>query len=227
MHGIEIATIGLSVEWRTTDEEFVNGLERLVLDAKAASTLGCRTCTTYILPSTDQDAAPFMAKATTRLRTCAQILASYGIRLGLEFVGPHHLRTTWKNPFIWNLQQTLEFIDAINERNVGLLVDAYHCYTNEISHEELGRLTADQIVHVHINDAKNIPVKDLLDNDRLYLGEGVIDLIGFLQTLQKIGYTGAVSQEVLTIEPPKEDTESLIKKSAENYAKLFHAAGIN
>ena len=60
-----------------------------------------------------------MALATTRLRACANILGAYGIRLALEFVGPHHLRTQWKNPFIWTVQETLDWIDAIGEPNVG------------------------------------------------------------------------------------------------------------
>ena len=63
-----------------------------------------------------------MALATRRLRTCAQILGAYGIRLGLEFVGPHHLRTAWKHPFIWTLDETLDWIDAIGEPQCRLAV---------------------------------------------------------------------------------------------------------
>ncbi len=225
-HNIQIGTIGLSVEWRSTEEEFQRGIKRLVLDAEAASSLGCTSCTTYILPSTDLNAAQFMALAVRRLRICAQILGSFGMKLGLEFVGPHHLRTRWANPFIWDMEQTLDFIDAIGEKNVGLLVDAYHCYTNQISNEELQKLDVNQIVHVHINDAKDIPIKNVLDNDRLYPGEGVIDLVGFLQALKKVGYEGPVSQEILTQQPPQESADVLLKKSAEAYSKIFAAAGL-
>ncbi|MBM7570645.1 sugar phosphate isomerase/epimerase family protein [Aquibacillus albus] len=226
-YNIQIGTIGLSVEWRRSEEEFQNGLKQLVIDAEAASSLGCQSCVTYILPSTDLHAAQFMAIATRRLRVCAQILGSYGISLGLEFVGPHHLRTNWKNPFIWNMEQTLDFISAINEQNVGLLVDAYHCYTNRMSFEELTKLNPSQIVHVHINDAKDLPIEQLLDNDRLYPGEGVIDLQGFLKALKKAGYEGPVSQEVLTKQPPEKNPEELLKYSAAAYEKLFKSVGFS
>lgn len=224
--GVVIGSIGLPVEWRTTEEAFLEGLKKLASSAAAAAALGCKSCCTYILPSTDLKAAHFMALATRRLRTCAQILGAYGIRLGLEFVGPHHLRTRWANPFIWTLEETLDWIEAIGESNVGLLFDSYHWYTNGLTVADIEALRADQIVHVHINDASNVPVSEALDNGRIYPGEGVIDLVGFLQALQKIGYKGAVSQEILTAEAPNQSPEELILRSKAGFDKVFNAAGL-
>ncbi len=184
-HSVVIGTIGLPVEWRQSDEQFQQDLLKLPEVAKAAADLGCLNCCTYILPSTDQKSASFMAVAIKRLRACAEILNAYGLRLGLEYVGPHHLRTAWKHPFIWTQDETLEFIDAIGQKNVGLLLDAFHWYTNGLAVEDILKLEADQIVHVHINDAPNIPVADVLDNGRLYPGEGVIDLKAFLESVKK------------------------------------------
>lgn len=225
-HNVIIGSFGLSVDWRTTDEAFQKGLIQLTQDAQAASALGCNACCTYVLPSTDLNAAHFMALATTRLRLCAQILGAYGIRLGLEFVGPHHLRTQWKHPFIWDQQSTLDWIDAIGEMNVGLLFDAYHWYTNESTVEDVHALKASQIVHVHINDAPDLPISEVLDNGRLYPGEGVIDLTAFLKALKHIGYNGVVSQEILTAQPPVGTPEELVKKSADAYTKVFTKANI-
>jgi sugar phosphate isomerase/epimerase len=200
-HQIQIGTIGLPVEWRSTEDAFRSGLTQLTIDAQTAFQFGCKACCTYILPSTDLPAAHFMVLATRRLRTCAQILGAYNIQLGLEFVGPHHLRTRWANPFIWTLQETLDWIDAIGEPNVGLLFDSYHWYTNELTLNDILALKAEQIVHVHINDALDIPVSEVQDNGRLYHGEGIIDLGNFHRGLHTIGYKGVVSQEILTPEP--------------------------
>ncbi|WP_424768995.1 sugar phosphate isomerase/epimerase family protein [Paenibacillus sp. sgz302251] len=225
-NNVVLGSIGLPVEWRTTEEAFLQGVEKLAVHAAAAAALGCTSCCTYVLPSTDLKAAHFMALATRRLRTCAQILGAYGIRLGLEFVGPHHLRTRWQNPFIWTLEETLDWIDAIGESNVGLLFDAYHWYTNGLTVADIEALRADQIVHVHINDAPDVPIEEALDNGRVYPGEGVIDLVGFLQALQKIGYTGAVSQEILTAEAPVQSSEELVLRSKQGFDKVFGAAGL-
>lgn len=225
-HGLVVGSIGLPVEWRGSEERFRADLPKLTQAAAAAAALGCTSCCTYVLPSTDLNAAHFMALATRRLRTCAQILGAYGIRLGLEFVGPHHLRTRWNHPFIWTVEETLDWIDAIGESNVGLLYDSYHWYTNGLTAADIEKLRPEQIVHVHINDAPDVPVEDVLDNGRVYPGEGVIDLAGFLQALAKIGYKGAVSQEILTATPPTDSPESLVQRSKAGFDKVYAAAGL-
>jgi sugar phosphate isomerase/epimerase len=224
--GIVVGSIRLPVEWRASDAVFQAGLSDLVANAAAAAEVGCTRCCTYILPSTDMNAAHFMALATKRLRTCADILGAYGIRLGLEYVGPHHLRTRWKNPFVWTLEETLDWIDAIGEPNVGLLLDSFHWYTTNPSAEDLLGLRPDQIVHVHINDAPDVPVDQVIDNERLHTGEGVIDLGLFVSSLHKAGYTGPISQEVLTPTPPSESIEALLQRSKEGFDKVFTAAGL-
>ncbi|MGZ9584425.1 sugar phosphate isomerase/epimerase family protein [Paenibacillus marinisediminis] len=220
-HQMKIGSIGLSVEWRTSDEQFRAGLKKLEQEAEAAAQLGCTSCCTYILPSTDQKPASFMAAAINRFRMIADILDAHGVRLGLEFVGPHHLRTTWSNPFIWTVEETLEMIEAINNSNVGLLIDAYHCHTTGFGAADILNLKPHQIVHAHINDARDLPVEQLLDNDRLYPGEGVIDLCGFVNSLQQIGYTGAVSQEILTPEQPTAPSEELLARSQAGFDKVM------
>lgn len=225
-HGIVIGAIGLPVEWRADEDRFRAGLTGLTEAAAAARSLGCTRCCTYILPSTDAKPAHFLAVATRRLRVCAQILGAYGIRLGLEFVGPHHLRTAWKYPFIWTMEETLDWIDAIGEPNVGLLLDAFHWHTNGQSPGDIERLQAQQIVHVHINDAPDIPLEAVRDNERLYTGEGVINLEGFLRGLQHIGYDGIVSQEVLTADQPEDKPEQLVLRSKAGFDRVFTAAGL-
>ncbi|MFE6078463.1 sugar phosphate isomerase/epimerase family protein [Paenibacillus sp. NPDC057886] len=215
-----IGSSDLTVDWRTTDEQFREGLQSLVQMAEASASLNCYSCCTYILPSTDQPAASFMAAATKRLRLCADILGAYGIRLGLEFVGCHHLRTQWKNPFIWSVEDTLDWIETIHAPNVGLLVDSYHWHTNGLKIEEVLNLKKEQIVHVHVNDAYDLPIEALLDHERLYPGEGVIDLQGFLKNLKTIGYTGVVSQEVLAPTPTLDSSE-LFAKSKAGFDKVF------
>ncbi|GIQ69380.1 sugar phosphate isomerase/epimerase [Xylanibacillus composti] len=225
-NNIVIGAIGLPVEWRADEAAFRAGLPALIEAAEAASALGCASCCTYILPSTDSGSAHFMALATRRIRVCADILDAYGIRLGLEFVGPHHLRTRWANPFIWTMEETLDWIGAIHAPNLGLLFDAYHWYTTGGTINDILQLKPEQIVHAHMNDAPDIPVEDVLDNDRLYTGEGVIDLAGFLRALSDIGYKGVVAQEVLTPEPPSASMEELMARSKSGFDKVFAQAGL-
>lgn len=219
-NGVTAGSFDLSVEWRKGDAEFREGLTRLAGAAEAAQRLGSRACCTYILPSTDASPARFMAQTVRRLRSCAEVLGAYDIRLGLEFVGPHHLRTAWASPFIWTAEETLELAAAIGLPNVGLLVDVYHCHTTGLTAQDLLQLRSEQIVHVHINDARDLPVDQLLDNDRLYPGEGIIDIAGMLDSLQRIGYCGVVSQEVLTSQEPSAPADELLERSRAGFGKV-------
>lgn len=218
---VRIGSIGLPVEWRAGEERFRENLAALAAQADVAAQLGCTACCTYVLPSVDEEAARFAARAVRRLRSCAQILGMYGLRLGLEFVGPHHLRTKWRHLFLYDMAGMLEFIAAINEPNVGLLLDAYHWYTTGSNRAELDRLTAQQIVHVHINDAPAVPVEQALDNDRLFPGEGVIDLAGFVGSLREKGYNSFVSLEVLSQKPATADPDTLAAKAAAAFRRLL------
>lgn len=224
---LRLGAIGLAVEWRDDEATFNAGLPALVRQAQAAAALGVKACVTYVLPATDQPAARFLAAATRRLRTAARVLGAFGLRLGLEQVSPHHLRTLWKNPLLWDQPGLLDWVDAIGETNVGLLLDPYHWYTSGADPADLAALSDRHIVHVHFNDAKDGPVEALLDNDRVYPGEGVIPLTAYLQGLSRAGYTGFVSQEVLTRTPPAEAPDVLAARSAAAFRKFgaFWTAG--
>lgn len=223
---IIIGSMAFPVEWRQTDKEFRDGLEVLLADAEIAAQFGCHTFFTYFMPSTDNNVIEHLMILTKRIRTSARILKEYDINLALEFVGPHHLRNKWENVFIWNIKSTIEWLEIIDEDNVGIVLDSIHWHTSEGTLEDITSLKPHQIAYVHLNDAKDVPVKDVLDNDRVYPGEGVIDLNGFLRSLKEINYTGVVSQEILTIEEPTESNEALAERSRNAFTKVFTEAGL-
>jgi len=95
----------------------------------------------------------------------------------------------------------LEWIDEMGEGNLGLLVDSWHWYHQDGTVADLEALDKEQVVHIHINDAPDRPKETLGDvTDRVMPGEGVIDLLGFLRALKKIGYGDYLSPEILNPE---------------------------
>ena len=80
--------------------------------------------------------------------------------------------------------------------NVGLLLDSWHWYHAGANTNDIVAAGRDRIVHVHFNDSPRLPPEQIRDDHRLLPGEGVIDLVGFLKALQRIGYTDALSVEV-------------------------------
>ena len=80
--------------------------------------------------------------------------------------------------------------------NVGLLLDAWHWHHAGATPADIVAAGKDRIVHVHFDDSPDLPPEKIRDNERLMPGEGVINLVGFLQALKKIGYEDALSVEV-------------------------------
>ena len=211
--GVAPAQFGLDVEWRKDEEAFAAGLAALGAKAALARALGTTRCCTWMPPAVNDDLGAWEAQTTRRFRQIARVLGDHGIRFGLEWVGPRHLRegsgAMGARPWIHTLDGTLALVRQIGEPNVGLLVDSYHCYTTGVTEDALARLTDEQIVHVHINDApRGIGPDDARDGERVLPGEGGIDLAGFLRGLRRAGYGGYVAAEVLAPQPLADDPDT-------------------
>lgn len=223
-HNIQLGAVTLPVEWRQDDAAFRNGLPDLLVEADLASQLGCQTFFTYFMPSTDNKITSHLIQLSQRLRLLGKLLAQYKMNLALEYVGPHHLRHQWKNPFIWTAADTIAWLDLVGEANVGIVLDSFHWYTSGETLQTIADIELSYIKYVHLNDARDIPVENVLDNDRVYPGEGVIPLTGFLKALKAKRYQGIVTQEILTITEPQDTAEQLAERSGKAFRHVFTAA---
>ena len=192
------AAWGLPFDFRGEESAFKAGLSQFPEFAKAMKRIGATRCTTWILPFSDT--RPFGENFEfhrKRLRPCAEVLAEHDCRFGLEFVGTKTLREKYKYEFIHTQEGMLELCGAIGTGNLGLLFDSFHWYTSHGTRDDICKLSDSLVVDVHINDgAPGRGPDEQIDNDRRLPGEsGVIDLVGFLQGLKAIGYTGPVTPE--------------------------------
>jgi len=188
---------GPAVQWRDDIAKLDEGLTAFDAQAKIARELGIDSCATYILPSSDLPLAENWSFHVQRLRRIAEVLAHHGLRFGLEFVAPHHLRRKWKHEFIFTPGQMLELAAEVGE-NVGLLVDCFHVHTAGEPQQRVAEIPAGKIVLAHLNDAPKLPVHEVEDGNRLLPGEGAIDTAAFVAALKRAGYDGPVSLEVFS-----------------------------
>jgi sugar phosphate isomerase/epimerase len=111
--------------------------------------------------------------------------------------------------------------------NLGLLVDCWHWYTSGGSTMDLASIPVEQVVHVHINDAPQVPRDEQIDNVRLLPGaSGVIDIIGFMKTLGAIGYDGPVAVETFSEELNQLSPDEAAGRASEAVGNVFAASGI-
>jgi sugar phosphate isomerase/epimerase len=180
----------METEWR----EWLGRLPPLLASARA---VGARRAGMWILPGSDALAFDDNFKFhVNRFRPVAELLAAYGIRLGLEFVGPETSRRRFKHPFVHSVGMITSLAREIGP-NCGLLLDAWHWHCAGGVREDLYGLMRDFIISVHVSDAPSgVSRADLADDRRkLPAATGVVDLDGFMQALANAGYDGPVSAE--------------------------------
>lgn len=194
--GVRLSAFGFPVNFRADEETFEQDLAALPAQAKVAADLAVTRTATWIAPASDDlSYADNMALHAGRLQPAAAILADHGIRLGLEYVGPRTSRTGRKFEFVHTMDQMSELCAAVGN-GCGYLLDAWHWYTAREDASYLQRLSPDQVVDVHVNDAPDLPVDEQLDNQRCLPGAtGVINIVTFLGSLKQIGYDGPVMVE--------------------------------
>lgn len=192
---IKPAAINFPVEFRKDDATFQAGLAKLGDSASFAAAIHCPRMVTYIMSSSNTPKDELRRTYKQRFTDSARVLAEHNVRLGLEFLGPLEFRKRFAHEFIWRMNEMLEFAKECGP-NVGLLLDSWHWHHAGATTGDIIAAGRERIVHVHFNDAPNLPSEQIHDNQRLLPGEGVINLVGFLRALQTIGYTDALSVEV-------------------------------
>ncbi|MCU0247826.1 MAG: sugar phosphate isomerase/epimerase [Bryobacter sp.] len=224
-NNIKPAVLGLPVEFRKDDATFEKDLANLEPAAKVAAEIGCPRMATWLMPSSDRPKDEQRALLKKRLGACAAVLEKHKVRLGFENVSPLVLRKRQPYEFIWKTDEMLAFAKECGP-NCGLLLDCWHWHHAEGTVQDILNAGRSGIVHVHINDAPNLPPEKIVDSERLMPGEGVIDLKGFLGALKKIGYTDAVSVEVFGRGLKEMDPTRAAQLAFDTANAVFKKAGV-
>jgi sugar phosphate isomerase/epimerase len=226
--GVRLSAWGFPLDFRAQEAAYQRSLEGLPALAAIAAGLDVRRTATWIMPGSEELTYEENFRFhVARLRPAAAILGEQGIRLGLEYVAP---RTSWhgtKHPFAHTMEQMAELCSSVGE-NVGFLLDSWHWYCAGEDLTTLEQLVAAQVVDVHVNDAPaGVPLNEQVDNGRALPGEtGVIDIGGFLRTLQGLGYDGPVMVEPFSATVNQLEPEDAVAVTAAALDRVWRQAGI-
>lgn len=225
------ANWGLPVAWRD-DARWEEDLQKLPPLAAIGRELGATRTATF-MPSGSNDRAfeENFAWHVSRIRPIAEVLREEGCRLGIEYIGTATWRAQFPLEFIYTLDGLMDLIAAIDVDNVGVMVDSWHLFSSGGTLADLGRLTNSDVVVAHVNDAPaGIAWADQIDTQRaLPMETGVIDLVGFMQALQRIGYDGPVMPEPFSQrvnEIAATDPLAAARETARSMDAMWKAAGL-
>ncbi|MCI0431555.1 MAG: sugar phosphate isomerase/epimerase, partial [Rhodospirillales bacterium] len=111
------------------------------------------------------------------------------VTIGFEFHG-------YARCSINNLATASAALEALGDRRVGLVVDAFHFYVGGSSLEELGRSDGSRILIVHLADVDHADRATLGKANRVLPGEGVLPLRALVEQVRRAGYRGPFSLEL-------------------------------
>lgn len=215
----------LTIEFRKSEEIYKKGLAALPAKCAALQRVGVTRSMTWIMSNhSELNYLQNFRLHVTRLREIARILNDYGIRYGLEYVGPKSIWSANKFPFIHTMAETRELIAAIGQPNVGIHLDTAHWFTAGETMDDLLSLTNKEVVGCDLNDAvKGItPIEDQPGYHReLPATTGVIDTKAFLEALITMGYDGFIQAEPFNDELNQLEDGPAVQKTAEAMKKAF------
>lgn len=215
---------GLPLNFRKDRATQSQGITELPKHAEALQKAGVTRMSTWIMPTNPQ--LTYMEnfkQHAQRLQEAAKILGVYGIKLGLEYVGPKTLMAQDKYPFVHTMAETKELISAIGEPNVGVQLDSFHWYCAGETKADLLSLANEDIVTVDLNDARSgFTADEQIDGKReLPMATGEVDMQSFMDALVEIGYDGPTRAEPFNQPLRDMDAETALKTTADAMKKAF------
>ncbi len=200
--GMRINDIELAkIDKNTTD------IKKYEPHLEAAARLGIKNVITNIW-------TPDKAFYTEKFGELCDLAAQYGMSVNLEFV-------TWAE--LTDLKGAKELLAAVKKPNALILLDTLHFYRSRVTMEELLDTPKELFKTVHVCDAgAEIPTDEesLIHTgraERLYVGEGAIDIAGIVKALnddtvicaemphvKRVSRIGAVEHARRTLETAKE-----------------------
>lgn len=211
----------------TRDEAlFQTGLAGLEEAARFAAAVDCPRMMAVMPAASETPKAEFRKTLHARFTAIGEVLGKQGVRLGLEFLGPLHIRTAAPHVFIYQMAEMVEFASECG-RNVGVVRDNWHWHHSGGSVADIVAAGKDRIVLVHLSDCAKLAPEEVRDNQRLLAGEGVIDLAGFFGALKRIGYDGSISPEPIGRIPKEASAAEGAKLGLDSAVAVMRKAGIS
>ena len=138
------------------------------------------------------------------LKELAEIAGERGVKLAFEFLG----QTTCS---VQTLELAKEIVERVDRPDVGLVIDSFHFYAGGSKVEAIDTLDAARLFIFHINDAEDLPRRQLEDRHRLLPGLGILPLPEMLAAFRCIRYDAIISVEIFRPEYWERDPVELAK----------------
>ena len=222
-HGVEIAELDALGSWLPggpAPEGLPEGMARAMLETSAedffriADAVGGRSLNAgQLFPG------PFdEERAAESLASVCEGAAGSGLLVSLEFF-------PWSD--IATPEAALRLVEATGQANAGLMVDSWHVFRGPSDTAALEAVPGERIVGVQLNDAPKEPAPVILQETleaRRLPGDGDIDLVGLVRTLDRQGSRAPLGAEVYASDLAARPADEAARLAGDAMRRLVEAA---
>ncbi|WP_406142538.1 sugar phosphate isomerase/epimerase family protein [Streptomyces sp. NBC_01089] len=188
---------------RAVDEAVALGTDTLVLVSGG-------------LPAGSKDLHGARERIADALAELGPYAAERGVRLAIE---PLHPMFAADRCVVSTLTQALELAERFPADQVGVAVDTYHIWWDDLAPAQVARAgEGGRICTFQLADWTT-PLPAGVLNGRGRLGEGSVDLRGWRERVDAAGYTGPVEVELFNEELWARDGVELLRETAERFVR--------
>jgi 2-keto-myo-inositol isomerase len=213
--GVAVASINGPENFNLlSPKQFLEVKDRTRKLAQAARELRCNLLAPVPSPMTSRLSEDEVRTQTVESISQMAEVCREDINLGLEFLGMSDCSVS-------NLKTAMEIVKAVNRKNVGLTLDSFHLYLSGSQLLDAETLGSDRVFIVHVHDSEPGDLRALRDSNRVFPGQGVINLKQLVKDLAKIRYDGFLSLELLKPAYWEEDPEKIAAIGRESLRRVF------
>ena len=180
---------------------------------RTAAELGCRTLVVYSGPRAGHTYNHARRQEQGALIELAAEAGPLGVTLAVE---PMHPGCADQWTFLTTLDDTLELMEAVGSPQVKMVLDTYHLGQENRLIERLAAILP-RVAIVQLGDARRPPEGE---QNRCWLGQGVVPLAEITAALKAGGYDGYYDVELLGEELEAADYPTLLRHAKQVFATL-------
>lgn len=189
---------------------------RAAIDEAATLGTGTLVLVSGGLPAGDRDIAAARERVADALAVLAPYAGERGVRLAIE---PLHPMFASDRCVVSTLGQALDIAERFPAEQVGVVVDTYHLWWDDLAPAHIARAgAAGRIACFQVADwITPLPEGALLGRGQL--GDGCIDLRGWRRRVEAAGYDGPVEVEIFNPALWARDGADVVAELAERYVR--------
>lgn len=209
-HGLTVPTVIALHGWfNTTGAEHQAAIE----DAKIRMAQAAAVGSTYIISSPPREVADLQVGGEN-YRELLELGREFGVKPAMEFLGfvdgVNQVKHAW------------EVMEVADHPDSTIVLDPFHIYRGGGEIEDMEGIPGDKIAVFHFNDAPADPARsEQTDADRVYPGDGILDLKRMISMLKDVDYSGVISLELFNPSYWEEDPTEVARIGLEKMQSVI------